>query len=325
MLQVIKPGLLDTIQDAGRKGFAAQGINVNGPMDAYAMQTANALVGNDLAEAVIEMHFPAASIQFDQPALVAFSGADFDAAIDDADVPPNKPVLVPPGAVLHFRKKIQGARIYLAVHGGFALTPWLNSVATNLVATAGGATGKKLAKGDTIALKKNIRYAGDQLKIFPWRADTISAYMDAHYFYFIKGPEWGWLSQESQHLLLQEPFTIAPQSDRMAIRLQGEKMVASNTQELVSAAVTMGTIQLLPSGGLLVLMADHQTTGGYPRVGTIISAHLPKLAQAEAGDYVHLLHVEQRMAEELFTDLQNELKILQLACSFKLQGLQHLL
>ncbi len=290
-------------------------------MDSYAMQVANALAGNDLGEAVIEMHFPAAAIRFEETVLMALSGADFGAIIDDVAIPVNKPVQVPKNAVLSFTKKISGSRVYLAVHGGFAVKPWLGSVSTNLVAATGGVNGHPFLKDDTIPFIKKSPWPAERLTVLPWKADTTSAYMDAHYFYFIKGPEWDWLSPESQHLLLQEPFSIGRQSDRMAIRLLGEKLVSVKNEELVSGAVTTGTMQLLPSGEALVLMADHQTTGGYPRIGTIITAHLPKLAQAEAGDYVHLLHVELHTAEELLLDLQDELKILQAACRFKLDGL----
>ncbi len=320
MLSIIKTGLLDTLQDAGRIGQAASGINRNGPMDSYAMQVANALVGNMPSEAVIEMHFPAATICFNKAALIAFSGADFDAVTDGTSLPVNKPLLIPKGTVVSFIKKIYGNRLYLAVSGGFAVKPWLQSVSTNLAAGAGGLNGCKFIKDNTIAFKKTAPWQTTILKILPWRADTASAYIDAHYYYFIKGPEWDWLAPQSQHFFLQYPFTIATQSDRMAIRLQGEKMTTIKTEELVSAAVTMGTMQLLPNGEVLVLMADHQTTGGYPRIGTIISAHLPKLAQAVAGSYVHLLHVEQKMAEALLIAQQNQLNTLQAACKFKLDG-----
>jgi antagonist of KipI len=319
LLTIIKPGILDTLQDAGRFGFAASGINTNGVMDSYAMQVANALAGNEPGEALIEMHFPAATIRFEAGALIALSGADFDAVIDDISVPVNKTVLVAQGAILSFKKNISGCRVYLAVNGGFAVKPWLGSISTNLIAVAGGINGCKLMKDLAIPFNKKSSRIIEKVKVLPWKADTASAYMDSHYYYFIKGPEWDWLTPLSQHHMLQEPFTITPQSDRMAIRLQGEKLTCVTNQELVSAAVTMGTMQLLPSGDVLVLMADHQTTGGYPRVGTIISAHLPKMAQAVAGDYVHLLHVEQHMAEALLFAQKDELKLLQEACKFKLQ------
>ena len=319
MLTIIKSGILDTLQDAGRFGYAASGINTNGVMDNYAMHVANALAGNEPGEAVIEMHFPAATIRFEAASLIALSGADFDAVMDDIFVPVNKPVLVPAGAILSFKKNISGCRVYLAINGGFAVKPWLGSISTNLVAIAGGLYGSKLMKDAAIPFKKKLLKTVDKIKVLPWKADTASAYMDPHYCYFIKGPEWDWLTPLSQHQLLQEPFAITSQSDRMAIRLQGEKLTCVRNEELVSAAVTMGTMQLLPSGDVLVLMADHQTTGGYPRIGAIITAHLPKLAQAVAGDYVHLLHVGPHMAEALLIAQKDELNLLQEACKFKLQ------
>jgi len=352
LLQILKPGLLDTLQDAGRFGFAVSGINTNGVMDSYAMQVANALVANHVNEAVIEMHFPAAVIRFEQATLIALSGADFGAVINETAIAINKVVLVPKGAVLSFKRKMEGSRVYLSVYGGFAVKPWLHSVSTNIVAAAGGLGAGKLVRDDTIFFKQKTPWATEVVKVFRWRADTATAYMDAHYLYCIKGPEWDWLTPESQHLFLQEPFSIAPQSDRMAIRLQGEKLTCTNNgaslktflfasyggdlierptkksgvlqmpiTQMVSAAVAMGSIQLLPNGDALVLMADHQTTGGYPRIATIITAHLPKLAQATAGDYIHLLQVPQHTAEELLIAQQDELSILNTACKFKVDGL----
>jgi len=288
-------------------------------MDSYALQVANALTGNDPHEAVIELHFPAAVFRFDEPALIALSGADFDAAVDDIQMPVNKSLLVPRGAILSFNKKVSGERCYLSVRGGFSLTPWLGSYSTNLAASAGGLNGKKLTNGDILHFRKKMSNPEGILKIFHWRADTTTAYMDAHYLYFIKGPEWDWLDEASQYKFLQEPFTVTSKSDRMAIWLQGEKLSCVNHDELVSSAVTMGTMQLLPTGELLVLMADHQTTGGYPRIGNVITSHLPKLAQASPCDYIHMLQVEQQTAEELLFSQYEELKILHLGCQFKLE------
>lgn len=319
MLSISKSGLLDTIQDAGRTGHAAWGINYNGVMDNYAMKVANALTGNDSNEPVIELHFPAATIVFHQAALIALSGADFEATVGDVPIPINKAVIIPQGAVVCFHKRVNGLRCYLSLHGGFAVKQWLGSSATNLAAGIGGMEGRKLLKGDEIHFRKPGLFNTDTVRVLQWRADSTSAYMDAHYLYFVKGPEWEWMDEDSQHNFVQEPFTISARSDRMAIRLQGEPLNCSCREQMVSSAVSMGTMQLMPGGEVVVLMADHQTTGGYPRIGNIISAHLPKLAQAGPGDYVHMLQVEQGTAEQLLFSQAEELKVLQLGCQFKLE------
>jgi len=319
LITIIKPGILDTLQDGGRFGHAAIGINPNGAMDYYAMQVANALTGNAMENAVVEMYFPAPIMRFDEPLVIALAGADFGAHIGDTPVPINKPILVPAGATLSFKKKISGNVCYLSVHGGFEISPLLQSLSTHMIGGFGGLTGAKLKKGDTIQCKRPMPASVKELKVLPWRANTESAYMDAHYFYFIKGPEWDWMDALAQHTFLQEPFMVTAQSDRMAIRLKGEHLSLQEKKELVSSAVMMGTLQLLPDGQCLVLMADHQTTGGYPRVGNIIKAHLPKLAQASAGDYVHMLYVEQQIAEDLMFAQEDELKILKMACDAKIE------
>src|SRR5215831_6124745 len=120
-LKVIKHGTLDTIQDLGRYGFQFMGINPGGVMDVVAAQAANMLVGNSVAEAVIELHFPAAAILFEHDALIALSGGDFEAVLNDCFIPLNTPVIVTKYSVLQFTKYNRGARCYLAVHGGFNL------------------------------------------------------------------------------------------------------------------------------------------------------------------------------------------------------------
>ena len=319
MLRIIKPGLLDSLQDAGRIGFAASGINPNGVMDRYAMKAANALMGNKLHQGVLEMHFPAPVILFETAALFTLTGADFGAMINDEAVPVNKPVLVAAGTELSFKKRLRGSRCYLSVKGGFDVQPWLDSISTNLITGAGGLNGKRLLKDDCISFTQQPNYNGP-LNIFPWRADSSNAYVDGHYLYFLRGPEWHWLDETSKQQFLQEPFSISAQSDRMAIRLNSEQLTMVPHGEMVSSAVTMGTMQLLPNGKVVILMADHQTTGGYPRIGNIIGAHLPKLAQASANEYVHMLHVEQDVAEAFLFAQQEELNILQMACEIKLDA-----
>ncbi|HEY4338125.1 MAG TPA: KipI antagonist, partial [Puia sp.] len=133
---IIKPGLLDTIQDLGRHGFGNIGVNPGGAMDIYAAQVANLLVGNDQHEAVIEIHFPGPQILFEQNTLISITGADFSPTINDEKIPRWQPVVVRKNTVLHFPSLVQGGRCYLSVHGGYCLKKWLNSYSTNLKAVA---------------------------------------------------------------------------------------------------------------------------------------------------------------------------------------------
>jgi antagonist of KipI len=323
----VKPGLLDTVQDMGRYGYSRLGINPGGVMDRYAAQAANMLVGNDTLEAVIEIHFPGAQFLFEQNAMISITGGDFNPTLNDEHIPLWHPIVVRKNAVLHFPALQYGARCYLAVHGGFCVNKWLNSYSTHLKAGAGGHKGRKLEKGDEVPFKESSIYfagllkEGSEFEVLKWKVVTGNTYLHPNEIYIIKGHEWDWLTSQSQKNMLEENFLINPSSDRMGYQLKGTELKCAQSAELVSSAVSFGTIQLLPSGQLIVLMADHQTTGGYPRIGHVISAHLPRLAQLRPGDHLHFTLTDITTAEEMLIAQQKELNILQRAC---IERLNHL-
>jgi antagonist of KipI len=313
---VVRSGMQDTLQDRGRFGYARWGINPSGAMDQYAAQVANILVGNALTEAIVEMHFPAGEFRFEENTLISLSGADFSASIDSQTVPLWKPVIVRKGSVLSFRHKREGCRCYLAVQGGFAVEPWLGSVSTNLKIAAGGLGGLPLRKGDRLLLKgsKFLIQALAAMQVLPWRADVQTVYQHRNVIAFVEGKEWPWLTAESQQRILSQPFTTDPSSDRMGCYLLHEPLLLRYQEELLSSAVSFGTIQMLPQGKLVVLMADHQTTGGYPRIGYVVSAHLPRLSQLSANESLCLHKISIEDAEKTVLSLQRELRIMQRAC-----------
>ena len=323
-LSIVKPGLLDTIQDLGRIGYGNWGINPGGVMDHYAARLGNMLTGNDPSEAILEIHFPGPQVLFEQNALISISGADFSATINEEQVPLWQPLVVRKNTVLHFPDLIQGARAYISVHGGFAADKWLDSYSTNTKAVAGGWKGRKLEKGDELTFKESSIYfagflkEGRHLQKLPWRADPQNAYRHIHEIFILAGPEWKNIKPASSEDLLNNNFIIHPSSDRMGYHVKGIAIELSGDTELISSAVSFGTIQLLPNGQLIILMADHQTTGGYPRIGNVITAHLPKLAQLRPSDCIHFKMVDQDLAEELLFAQQQELLLLQSACNTRL-------
>ena len=321
-LRITRNGLLDTIQDGGRYGYQQLGINPGGVMDRIGMHVANILVGNDLNEAVIEMHFPAAEILFEETVLIALAGADLSATVNGEELPILHPVMIQQGSVLHFGKKQNGARVYLAVQGGFVADEWLQSCSTHLKVKAGGFAGRALQKNDQLLMKEEPMFgfenASHAFEILPWKAKVSDLYV-ATRFRFIPGNEYHLLEEISKQQLESNPFTISRESDRMGYRLTGKNLQLTKSKELISTAVTRGTIQLLPDGQLIVLMADHQTTGGYPRVGHIISADISSLAQMAAGENFSLQQVTIHTAEKLLLEQEMNLQLLQNACNFRLE------
>ena len=319
-ISIIKPGLLGTIQDLGRYGYGSLGINCGGAMDRYAAQVANMLVGNNVHEAVMEIHFPGPQVLFEQNALISITGGNFTPTLNDEPLPLWQPLVIRKNTILHFPKLQQGARCYIAIHGGFCIEEWLGSYSTNLKAGAGGYHGRQFEKGDELAAKENTIYFGGMMKegkdvvALNWRADIANAYQYPHEILFIEGNEFANLTEASANEFMQNNFIIHPFSDRMGYRLKGPEIHFENKTELVSTGVSFGTIQLLADGQLIILMADHQTTGGYPRLGHVISAHLPKLSQLRPSDCVQFKKTSVDKAEALFFAQQKELAILQTAC-----------
>ena len=326
-ISIIKPGLLDSIQDLGRYGYGSLGINCGGAMDRYATQVANMLVGNAVNEAVMEIHFPGPQLLFEQNVLISITGANFTPTLNDEELPLWQPLLIRKNTILHFPKLQWGSRCYIAIHGGFCVEEWLGSYSTNLKAGAGGYNGRKLEKGDELVSKESTIYfpalmkPGKDVHRLSWRPDTSATYRLPHEIDFVEGQELDALTDASAADFMQNNFIIHPFSDRMGYRLKGPELQFRHRTELVSTGVSFGTIQLLPDGALIVLMADHQTTGGYPRLGHVISAHLPKLAQLRPSDCIQFNKISIEKAEELFFAQQKELSILQTACYERLNEL----
>ena len=323
-LRVIKAGVLDSVQDLGRFEWQQLGINPGGSMDRWSAQAANILVDNKRGEAVIELHFPASEFFFEEPALIAVCGADFSPNVNGEEIPCWQPVLISRYSILQFYGVRKGARAYLAVYGGLDLPVWLNSYSTNLKAGCGGYKGRALQKEDEIAIRSLapgplLLLGKKEFMILPWKAVTVWDENESKEILILQGNEWNRLHSTSKEKIQHQAFAITHQSDRMGYRLQGDPLSAITNEELISSAVSFGTIQLLPDGQLIALMADHQTTGGYPRVAHVISSHHSRLAQMRAGDEIYFRFTDQQTAEELLIKQQQHLLQLQNACTFRLQ------
>jgi antagonist of KipI len=313
-IKIIKPGMFTTIQDMGRVGFRSAGIGPGGAMDFFAATAANFLVGNDEKAAVVEMHFPAAEIIFEEPALISITGGDFSAHLNDQPVPLWQPFFIKPNDWLLFKKYINGARAYLAIHGGIKADNWLNSFSTHTKVKAGGFKGRALLKEDVLLFNKKIEWF--QLNSFPDFAGLVgSAYQPANTIRCIAGAEWEWLNELSQTNFSDSNFVLTAHSDRMGFRLQGTNLSLQQPLELISSPVDMGTIQLLPNGQLIVLMADHQTTGGYPRVANVISADLPKLAQSPIHSQIQFKMITPENAEDALFSFHQILGSIKNSCN----------
>jgi antagonist of KipI len=320
-LRIIKQGILDTIQDDGRYGQQHLGINPNGAMDRFSARLSNALLGKELGDPVMELHFPASQILFEKETVIAITGADFSPTINGQPVPLHHPVAVNKKTILGFAKHQSGARCYLSVLHGFRLNQWMNSYSTNLKAGAGGVQGRALLKNDVILFQNGPSVSTflheKDIAVLPWKAmDIVDTRNEIE---FVIGSEWHWLTPEAREIFQEHWFQITNEADRMGYRLAGQKLNPKEEEQLVSSAVGFGTVQLLPKGQLIVLMADHQTTGGYPRVAHVISAHLPVLAQKKPNDVIKFKLTTLEEAEKKLVTQKKYLLQLQIACKFRME------
>ena len=319
---ILKQGIADSVQDLGRYGHQHLGINPTGAMDVIAAQIANFLVGNLGNEAVIELHFPTSVFQFQTDAIIALSGADFTAIINNIPVPLNTPIIVAENSIINFTKLVTGARCYIAVKGGITILPWLNSCSTNIKANSGGHCGRLLHKDDIVGCSIKSDYSkqlGEKdCIVLPWQVDVRQVHDTNNIVHILLGNEFTFLCDASKEILVDSPFTITTKSDRMGYRLHGLPLQLQVPIQLISTAVTKGTIQLLPDGELIILMADHQTIGGYPRVAHVAQFNIPKLAQMQVHQPIQFAIINAEEAIKKYVLQQQYLLQIQNACIFKL-------
>jgi antagonist of KipI len=306
------------VQDLGRTGGRSFGINPSGVMDRVAARIVNALLENAESDPVIETHFPAVEIEFDRPTAFAIAGADLDAELDGKSIANWSASVAAEGSVLKFRDRSSGARAYIGVYSGFAVDEWLGSCSTNLTAGIGGFAGRPLKPGDVIECKPSTDF-------FPRTAgrSLIPRYSRFPTLRVTPGPEFELLRAPAEQEFRRQGFTLSNACDRMGYRLQGRPLHLLDRREMVSAGVNFGTIQLLPDGQLIVLMADHQTSGGYPRIANVISSDLPLLAQCGPSDGVSFEIITPREAERVALRFERELNFLRIGCRLQRLNATH--
>jgi antagonist of KipI len=290
-LLVIKPGLQTTIQDCGRWGFQWLGVAVAGPMDPLSHRLANALVGNDVNAATLEVTLVGPEVEFEDERVVAVAGAEFVLTLDGRVEGGNAAFVAPAGSRLRFGSRGRGSRAYLAIAGGVAVTPTLGSRSTHLISRTGGLDGRALASGDRLPIgDRNIAsrrhlvggpLTGRQL------VEGISALPDRHArIRVLPGPQRERFADEALDALQSAPYTITNDSDRMGFRLRGPLIAHKFGADIISDATPLGVLQVPSSGQPVLLMADHQTTGGYPKIATVITADIGIAGQLGPGDTI---------------------------------------
>jgi KipI family sensor histidine kinase inhibitor len=278
---VVRPGLFTTIQDRGRWGHQSNGVPVGGALDRLSHRAANALVGNDAAAATLEVTLLGPEIRFESDTVIAIAGADLGARIDGSNLKVNTPVMCRSGAVLRFGERRSGTRAYIAIDGGIDVEPVLGSRATSVLCGLGGVDGRALTAGDRLPLGAPIRPGRVRRAIEAPPTPTGGARLRV-----LPGPHQDFFPDRALDHLQRTRFIVTPRSDRMGYRLDGARIPRLEGREMISDAAFAGGIQVPSSGDPILLMADRQTTGGYPQIATVITADLPLAGQLAPGDWI---------------------------------------
>ncbi len=294
-VHVVKPGLLTTVQDRGRWGFQALGVSVAGPMDPVSHRVANAMAGNAGDTAALEVTLVGPELLFDDERIVAVAGAEFEIEIDHQPVNPAGGFVVPAGATLRFGRRLRGARAYIAVAGGIDTPPVLGSRATHLPSAMGGFRGRALATGDRLscgAARKRPDPAAQ-----PRAATALRSVPDGRAtLRILPGPQSDRFAPGALEALQSAPYRIASTSNRMGFRLDGPPLAHTRGADVISDATPLGVVQVPASGQPILLMADRQTCGGYPKIATVITADICLAGQLGPGDMISFALCSQREA-----------------------------
>lgn len=269
-MKFIKKGILTSFRDLGKIGLRHLGVNPSGAMDKLTVRLLNILLQKDENEPALEIHFPAPEILFEEDSIIIIGGADFLPMVDNQVIVNWKAIHVKAGSILKFKQRVSGNRAYLAIKSltGSAFLPYLGNS-------------------------------------FAQQVSNLSNSVEVR---FIVGNEYQLLSEKSKQNLENQMFMIGQNSNRMGFRMQSESLEVEQKLELVSSSVDFGTIQLLPDGRVIVLMADHQTSGGYPRIGNVVSVDLPILAQSGVNDIIRFIAISIEKAEELLILQEKEIQ-----------------
>ncbi|CAM3117117.1 5-oxoprolinase subunit PxpB [Rariglobus hedericola] len=301
VFEVIKTGVLTTVQDMGRNGRQHHGIPVGGPMDRQAARVANLLLGNDENEPLLEVTLTGPVLKFLRDTWIAVTGSAV------RDVPGWRPYQVKAGQVVSLAELTCGARAYVAVAGGLEIANVLGGAGTLLRAGVGGWNGRALQAGDRIGAKAVVfETTGSWSASAEFNAATGADVVVR----FMRGPQWDWFAAASRRSFLSKTFKVTAQSDRMGIRLEGSALRLEDARELTSEGVGFGSVQVPPDGKPIVLMADRQTIGGYPKIGHVIAVDLPRLAQARTGDLVRFHEISIDEAQALYLAQEHALALL---------------
>ena len=305
-IRVVKPGLLTTVQDRGRYGYAHLGISPAGAADGLSLRIANLLVGNAESAPALEMTLLGATLEFDEPAIIAVCGANCEGMMNGAAIGNNTPVEARAGNVLRCGSTTDRARCYLAVQGGFDVPVVMGSASTDIRGRFGGHEGRRLQTGDVLRVRK-----AKQTRTRRLGAGAFDALQGAGPIRVTRGAQNEWFTAEAYAKFLATPYVVSEQSDRAGLRLKGEAISTRDAKQLLTDGIPLGAIQVPQDGQPIILFVDQQTTGGYPKIANVIAADMHRVgqlrprnevrfAEVSIADAIEALRAQERWLKDIF-------------------------
>jgi antagonist of KipI len=317
-IRIIKPGILSTLQDLGRWQHLPEAVPVSGAMDTLSARLANKVLGNEDNDAVIEFTYAQAAFLAETDILISYSGDGALLKVNSQLLPADRPVFIPAGNAIQLTNNATGARTYVAIMGGFDVPLRLGSRSTYTTAQLGGLQGRALQANDVLNSINHLsvttqtilkQLSGDHIKAAAWslsRYVFLPAYRKT--IRVVPGHEFTWFDSQSIINFLTSIYTLTLQNNRMGYQLEGAAIRRHLSAELLSTAVTPGTIQVTGGGNPVLLMADCQTTGGYPRIGQVAAVDLPLCGQLKPGDRINFKEISRQEAEMLYIEQEQLLQ-----------------
>ncbi|EEL55609.1 Regulator of kinase autophosphorylation inhibitor [Bacillus cereus Rock4-2] len=312
--------MFTTVQDLGRSYYQQFGVPVGGAMDKNALRLINMLVGNEENEAGLEMTILGPKLLIKKTTLLAIGGVDMEPLLNGERIPLWRPILAEEGSMLCFGKVKSGCRAYVTFAGGIHIEGTMGSKSTYIRAAIGGIEGRMMKKGDCFQIGTYSEMANrfiqdlqkDERIKTKWviSNSVLPKYKKHPKLRVIADFEYDQFTEESRKAFFTKEYKVSNYADRMGYRVEGEVLNRIEEKEILSSPVTFGTIQVPNGGQPIILMADRQTTGGYPRMGNIISVDLPLLAQLKPGDYVSFEKITLEEAEQLYIEQEVNMNLL---------------
>jgi len=297
-LLVESAGLQTTVQDLGRPGFGPEGVSASGAADPVALRLGNLLVENQPGVAGLELTLVGGSFVFPDGAVIALTGADLGATVNGRPLEMWASHTLEPGTKLMFGATRNFARGYLAIAGGIQVDPFLGSASTHVLSGLGGFEGRALRKGDRLRIGKASK------KVRPRRITlaALYAFKPRKVLRVTEGPQADWFSEAAKQVFYRDVFRVSEESDRVGLRLEGTALDGSTARELITEGVSLGAVQVTPSGQPIILFVEQQTTGGYPKIANIIAADLHRVGQLRPRAEIRFQRTSLAVARSLWIE-----------------------